>query len=459
MRKLRVATAFIVLGLLVAPTALSTQTKVKPGMNFFSVEQDVQLGRQAASEIERQMRMVNDPAVQNWVDSLGRRLASHTTMPNLPWRFRVVNSSDVNAFALPGGFIYFNRGLIDITDDESEIAGVMGHEMAHVTLRHGTNQLSKAMLYQAPLAVLGSAGGAVGALSQIGGAGLSLAFLKFSRDAEKQADILGAQTMTKAGYDPRGMITVFQRLDKLGAGRGPQFLSDHPNPDKRIERIEKEIALLKSNASPPSSSQYVAARQRLRGMGAAPRVSPRAGNRGGNERERRPGGSTARYGEPPSTSLQTFRTADGLFQVGYPSNWQAYSQTGANATFAPDWAIDGNDVSHGSIVAHFDPQSGSRRRVSLEEGLEALIRQLEESNSYLREETGSRYTGRLAGREAMATFLRGRNSSGQNERVWLIVRPSGAGLIYMLFIAPERDFTAYEPTFKQMIRSLTVTDR
>ena len=457
MRQLRVATSVIVLAGLIAPVTFSGQTKVKPGMNFFSIEKDIELGRQAASQLERQMPMVNDPIVQRWIDMVGRRIVSQTSMPNLPWRFRVVNSGDINAFALPGGFVYFNRGLIDITDDESEIAGVMGHESSHVVLRHGTNQLSKAYLYSTPLAVLGSAGGAAGALGQLGGVGLSMAFLKFSRDAEKQADILGVQTMVRAGYDPRGMIRIFERLERIGGAKGPQFLSDHPNPDKRAERIQKEISQIGAPTNPlPSSAEYIAARNRLRALGPAPRVSPRTNSSGG--RDRQPTRSSSRYGEPPSTTFETFRTADGLFQVGYPSNWQAYSQTGAAATFAPDWAIDGNDVSHGSIVSYFDPQT-RRGRVSLDEALDTIVSQLEESNTYLREEQQSRYGGRLAGREAMATFLSGRKDSGQSERVWLIVRPSGTGIIYMVFIAPERDFETYKATFASMIRSLSVSDR
>src|SRR5262245_40619116 len=123
MTPLRAAASILILTTLITPITFSGQTKVKPGMNLFSLEKDIELGRQAAGQVERQMPIVNDPIVQRWIDSLGRRIVSQSTMPNLPWRFRVVNSSDINAFALPGGFLYFNRGLIDITDDESEIAG------------------------------------------------------------------------------------------------------------------------------------------------------------------------------------------------------------------------------------------------------------------------------------------------------------------------------------------------
>src|SRR5262249_18783953 len=136
----------VLLALVLAPLGAGAQTKVKPGMNFFSINDDISLGRRASMQVDQQMPMVNDPVVQRWADQFAHRLATYTTMPNLPWQFRVTNSAQVNAFALPGGFVYINRGLIEKTDRESELAGVIGHEMAHVTLRHGTNQLSKALL-------------------------------------------------------------------------------------------------------------------------------------------------------------------------------------------------------------------------------------------------------------------------------------------------------------------------
>lgn len=462
-----ITTLAIACSMLVAnalPEGAVAQTKVKPGTNFFSINQDIEFGRQAAAEVERQVPIVNDRLVQEWIDGLGHRIASNTTMPDLPWRFRVTNSSDVNAFALPGGFVYVNRGLIDITTDESELAGVMGHEMAHVTLRHGTNQLSKALLYQTPLAVLGSMGGAAGAVGQLGGIGLSVAFLKFSRTAEKQADIVGVQTMVKAGYDPRGMVTMFQKLERQGAGRGtPSFLSSHPSPDKRIERIQQEIAQLHVPRDPVRSSpMYLQARNRLRGMGPAPRVMPRSGGTsggGGGGDPRQPSRTRGRAGELPSRSFETFRAQDGSFQVGYPANWEAYSQTGTSVTFAPDWATEGNDITHGAMVSLLDLGEQQRGGMNLNQAVNAIVGQLEESNTYLREDRSSRYNGQLNGQPAMATYLSGRNNLGYTEKVWLIARPSGRGVVYILFVAPERDYDKYEPTFQSMVRSFQFDDR
>ena len=466
------------------------QTQIKPGMNFFTIEQDIQLGRQAASEVERKYRLVNDPVVQEWVDELGRRLASHTTMPNLPWRFRVVDTKAVNAFALPGGFVYVNRGLIEMTDDESEVAGVVGHEMAHVTLRHGTHQLSKSLMARFPLAALGGFGGAAGAIGQLGSIGASFAFLKFSRDDERQADIVGVQTMAKSGYDSHGMITIFQRLDKMGSGRGtPQFLSDHPNPENRIQKIEKEISLLPSSTRiQASSTLYAQARNRLKSASYTSDGDYRNGGgstRGGRSRNpsrdddghrpRQSRGDSRDSREPrddsrpetrpetreelPSRELQSYRASDGHFQVDFPTNWSAYPQTGSSVTLAPEWALDGTDVTRGVIVSIFEPKSGNRTRLSLDRALDLIVTQVSQSSNYLREAQGARYREYLAGAEARATFLTRRSSTGETERVWIVARPYNKGIVYLAMIAPEREFKTYEPAFQAVVKSLRMDQR
>src|SRR5215471_5380709 len=445
--------------LIVSPLAAAGQTQVKPGMNFFSLDQDIKLGRQQADQLERQMPMLNDPVVQEWIDQLGHRLAASTAMPNLPWRFRVVNSGQINAFALPGGFVYVNRGLVQMTDSEAEVAGAMAHEMAHVTLRHGTNQLSKALLIQSPFAVMGGMGGGMGALGQLGGTGMQVAFLKFSRDAERNADIVGTQTMTRAGYDPRGMVTIFQKLERTGTGAGrAEFFSDHPSPENRVQRVQQEISKLRVPGNPLQTSDlYYDARARLRDMPGAPRLSPRSGRTDRNTPyPNYPSRTSSRSGEPPSRNLQTFRSEDGLFQVGYPSNWEADSQTPTSVTLAPSWANEGNELTHGAIVSYFEPQGQSRGRVGLDEATDMIVAKLAETGSYLKEDSNSRYNTRVSGAEAIETFLTGRNSLGVQERDWLVVRNSGQGIIYILFVAPSRDFSQYEPTFKAMLRSFHV---
>jgi predicted Zn-dependent protease len=216
---------------------LSAQTRLKPGMNLFSIRDDIQIGQRSAAQIERQYRTRNDSRVSG----IGRRLAARSSMPNLPWRFRVIERGDANAFALPGGYVYVTSGLLRRVRSDSELAGVLAHEITHVTMRHGTNQASKAMLAQMPLQILGSrlGGGLVGNLAQLGvSLGLNSLFLKYSRGAETQADVGAVQLMRRSGYSPSGLVSFMQTLGRNGGG----FFSDHPSPSNRIGRIQQEIA-------------------------------------------------------------------------------------------------------------------------------------------------------------------------------------------------------------------------
>ena len=232
------ALALVALTGLAGPLAQvgTAQTRLKPGMNLFSLRDDVELGRRSAAQVERQYRTYEDPRVSR----IGRRLAARSSMPGLPWRFRVIDRGDANAFALPGGYIYVTSGLLRATRNDAELAGVLAHEITHVTLCHGTNQASKAMLAQMPLRVLGGRlrGGPVAGLAQMGvGLGLNSLFLRYGRDAERQADVGAVQLMRRAGYDPNGLSSFMRTL------KGGGFFSDHPSPANRIERIQQEIAL------------------------------------------------------------------------------------------------------------------------------------------------------------------------------------------------------------------------
>jgi beta-barrel assembly-enhancing protease len=224
-------------------------TKLRPGFNVFSKDQDVQLGKESADQVRKQMTVINDPFLTGYVNRVGKRLANSQEARDsgYPFTFEVVADPTINAFALPGGPMFINTGLLKAVDNEAQLAGVMGHEMSHVILRHGTNQASKAQLIQLP-ALLGSqvAGDSmIGKLAQVGvGLGANSVLLKFSRGAESQADLMGSHLMADAGYDPVQMAKFFEKLSAEGGARGPQFFSDHPNPDNREAAIQKEVSRL-----------------------------------------------------------------------------------------------------------------------------------------------------------------------------------------------------------------------
>lgn len=220
---------------------------LKPGFNMFSREQDVELGREAARQVRQEYQVAPSPELQAYVRRIGQQLARSPEAGGFPYEFTVLNDPSVNAFALPGGPVFVNSGLIAATRTEAELAGVMAHEMAHVQLRHGTNQVSKANLIQLPAALAGAAlgSGTVGQIAQIGlGVGLNGLFLSYSREAETEADALGAHIMADAGYNPMAMARFFETLQAGGGARGPQFLSSHPDPGNRGAAVQAEIATL-----------------------------------------------------------------------------------------------------------------------------------------------------------------------------------------------------------------------
>ena len=234
----------------------------KQQINIISESQEIQMGREADQQVVAEMGLYDDPKAQAYVSRLGKELAAHSERPNLPWSFKVVDDPAVNAFALPGGFIYVTRGLMTHMTNEAELVSVIGHEIGHVTARHSVNQMSKQQL-----ANIGLIAGAIfrpdiaqGPLGQLAGQGLGLVFLKFSRDDERQADELGLRYLRGENYDPRQMAEVFKTLERVGeeAGPGakvPNWMSTHPAPAERYQTVQKALeglqtAGLKVNEEP-----------------------------------------------------------------------------------------------------------------------------------------------------------------------------------------------------------------
>ena len=248
MKKLRLLTLIAIPVLSVLGWAQGP-TRFRPGFNLFSKEQDVQVGQENATQVRKQMTVIKDPVLTEYVNRVGKRLmsAQEAQESGFPFTFEVVADPSINAFALPGGPMFINTGLLRAVDNEAQLAGVMGHEMSHVILRHGTNQASKSKLIELPavLASQMSGGSMMGQLAQLGiGLGANSVLLKFSRTAESQADLTGSHLMAESGYNPVEMARFFEKLNAEGGQRAPQFLSDHPNPENRRKAIEQEITRL-----------------------------------------------------------------------------------------------------------------------------------------------------------------------------------------------------------------------
>lgn len=242
-----------------------------PGFNLFEPAQDIEFGKQVSEQITRDAKMVTDQQTVDYVRSLGARLAAEAPGHAFPYEFHVVASREINAFALPGGKIYVCGGAIEAARTEGELAGIIAHEIAHVSLRHGTNQASKAYLAQMGIdALAGLAGDAVPEvgelISAIGGAGANLVFLKFGRDAESEADIQGAAIMAAAGYDPADMASFFELLEGEGSSVA-EFFSDHPNPGNRMVAIIEAKRTIPVAPNPiRTSEEFQAAKAQVAAM-------------------------------------------------------------------------------------------------------------------------------------------------------------------------------------------------
>jgi len=230
---------------------------VGKGVNFYSIEKEIALGKQLAQEVERSAKMVDDPVVTEYVNRVGQNLVRNSDA-RVPFTIKVIDSDEVNAFALPGGFFYVNSGLILRAQEESELAGVMAHEIAHVAARHGTKQATKGDLIQIasiPAMIFIPYSWAGYAMYQGLNFLIPMTFLKFSRDAEREADFLGLQYMYKAGYDPNSYVTFFERIqadEKRRPGTIGKAFSTHPPTPERIENTQKEIAKIL-----PARQEYI----------------------------------------------------------------------------------------------------------------------------------------------------------------------------------------------------------
>ena len=252
---------------------------VGKGVNFYSLEKEIALGKGLAQEVERSSKLIDDPVVTEYVNRVGQNLVRNSDA-RVPFTIKVIDSDEVNAFALPGGFFYVNSGLILRAQEESELAGVMAHEISHVTARHGTKNATKGELMQMatiPLMLLGPVGWAGYGLYEGLNIAIPLTYLKFSRDAEREADFLGLQYMYKAGYDPNAYITFFERIqtdEKRRPGTIPKVFSTHPPTPERIENAQKEIARILP-ARPEyivSTSEFDSVKARLRNVMFARKV-------------------------------------------------------------------------------------------------------------------------------------------------------------------------------------------
>ncbi len=466
------AVAVFLVCMLSAPELLYARVQPTSGSDMFTVDQEIQAGQEAAAQTYKQYPVLPDSSpITQYVKRLGHQLVAHAPGERWPFSFHVINEKDINAFALPGGPLFVNIGAIQAADNESQLAGVMAHEISHVVQRHATRAATKQYKAQVGLGILGAIlGGSAG--GQLAAAGISFAagsyFLKNSRQAEKEADLLGTDIMYDTGYDPTGLPKFFQKIEAEGS-QGPQFLSDHPDPGNRIEYVQREIQTLppKSNYRVdsqefqqikrmtmnmrPLTAQQIADQDKRGGFSSA-------GTESGPQGELPPGPAPS---EQASSNFQQLNHS--AFTIGYPSNWKVYGDAQSAVTIAPPNGVtqDQNGqsaVAVGVIIDRFEPEQGG----NLDQATHDLAASLRQSNPDLRQvgnDEPIRVNG-VAGRsvDLIGTSpIRSNNGKPQKERDWLVaVQRQDGTLLYLVFIAPQNDFDHLRPTYEQMLRTLQV---
>jgi hypothetical protein len=446
---------------------LGAQTKIEAPSNSYSVADDVKLGREAADEARKELPLLGDDRVDDYVERIGERLVAaippEFQHSEFDFTFDVINQKEINAFALPGGPMFLNRGMIEAAKSEGEMAGVMAHEISHVALRHGTAQATKGQKFQIGAIagqVLGAiVGGAAGSIiSQGSQFGLGAYFLKYGREYETQADILGAQILARAGYDPREMANMFKTIEAEGGASGPEWLSSHPNPGNRYNSITREAQSLRVQGN-ANTGQFASIKQRLGGMSPAYTAEQIAKGqaRNGNTPTGTTGRAVVRV-EPPSTQFREYQPGDFL-RVQVPANWDEVSSQGG-VTYAPEGGFFKGDngqtaFTHGVQIGVMQGGSGNLQRDT-----EQLLQNFAQGNPQLRRQ--SNFTReRIGGRNGLTTRLSNVSEvTGQTETVLLsTVYLEGNNMLYMVGVSPSSDARAYDATFRRVRQSVQLADR
>jgi beta-barrel assembly-enhancing protease len=489
-RFIRIAIVSLFLASAVPAAAQSNGPQLPdPGNPSVTRDQQIKLGLQAASEVYEQMPVLPDDSPETqYIRQLGERLVA-TIPPDRSWpfRFHVVAQKEINAFALPGGEMFVNIGTITAAADEAQLAGVMGHEMAHVYMQHSAKQMQKSQVTQGLAglagAILGARGGLIGSLGQAGvqmGAGMVL--LKYSRSDEAQADSVGAIILYRAGYNPQALADFFQTMESEG-GAPPQFLSDHPNPGNRQAAIKKEIQSWPPKNYRGDSQEFISVRKQAEGIRVYTAQEIAQGAKSGqwaslNQKNgavfKAPAGfipassTPAPFDSGPAgpVSLNSvlpsanFVSSDlGPLKISRPDNWDiiAPRQRGASLMIAPRAGIVGNGLGYGVVI---NGVTAKDKSMSLDKITDAIVSSMQGDGGDM-QTIGPRSSITVGSAHGRSVMLQSTSpfpdakGQPQKERDRLVTLPrSGGSVLYLVFVAPESDYARLSPTFDKILRSI-----
>jgi hypothetical protein len=476
-RSIRLSAAVVAAALCSWVAPVPAQTVVKLPRNKYTPQQDVEIGRAGAAEVRKQYPVVQDEKISKYLTALGDRLVAAAPAELkesvYQYSFTLVNLKEINAFALPGGPMFVHRGMFDAAASEGEVVGVMAHELAHVLLRHGTANATKA---QNPWLQLGQLAGQVGgaivggtagsAIAQGSEFGLGTLLLRYGRDFEKQADLLGAQIMARAGYDPRALARMFETIAKSGgSGGNPQWLSSHPNPGNRTEYITKEASLL-TIAAPADDTQFQPMKSAFASLPpvktmrevAAGNAAAASGSGSGSGSGGEAPAAAGTPGQPlPRPSTQHRDIAGGkVFQASVPSDWIAIPSRSAIKVVPQNGygPVNGQTI----FVAGVEFGVVKAQSRDLQDATKAFLQAVAQNNPGLRL-AGEQQALRISQRTALATPLVNPSPLGGREVIVLQTTFLADGtLFYYLSIVPEKDAAAFQEAFRRVGDSIRLTE-
>ena len=453
----------------VSVAGVLAQTVVKPPKNRYTPQQDVEIGREGAAEVRKQYPIIENEQIARYLTALGDRLVANAPpelkQPVYEYSFTPVNLKEINAFALPGGPMFVHRGMFDAAAEEGEVVGVMAHELSHVLLRHGTANASKA---QNPWLQLGQLAGAVGGAVAGGGIGSMIAqgsqfglgtlLLRYSREFEKQADLLGVQIMARAGYDPRALAHMFEtiaRESQASGGSGPQWMSSHPDPGNRTAYITKEAEAL-TLGSPANTSQFTPIKAAFSSLPPAKSMGDLA--RGKDDSTGTAAPSVGTPGQPVPRPSAQYKDINGgkVFQASVPSDWTALASKTAIKVVPQNGygQLNGQTIfSHG--IEFGITQAGSR---NLQDATNTWLKAVAEDNPRLRL-AGSQQATRISQRSAIVTPLSNPSPLGGQELIGVHTTFLADGsLFYYLTIVQEKDAAAFQNAFQRVGESIRLIE-
>jgi beta-barrel assembly-enhancing protease len=421
-------------------------------INVFSLKQDIEIGSESAKEAEQSVQLIAHTTIPHrHLGDVARRVVQNPSLPALKYQFWIVNSKDINSVGFPGGAIYLNRGLLEIASTDDEIAAMVAHEVSHVASRHGTIQLSRQLLVQAPIAIAAGVPPSQiwkDEITKLGiTLGMDLPFLRYSREQELEAGVMAVRLMADARYDPNALRTLLEKIYESQSGDAPRaggFVFNHPQSSTLSPEIAEQIEQLATSTSRPAraGSDFRAFRSALLKLPGPTSKSPAAPETDGDS----------------SNLPNVFTHPMEYYRLNYPTGWQVARTGLGGAMVAPMDGIqssrNGDDLTHGVMFDLFDI-SVSDRALTLEQATNRVIVFIRQRNQSLRIVPGAQTQTLVSDEPGLRTVLIGRSeASGQPEVAWVVTRLYYQSLYYMVLVAPEDEFPLYQSVFEQMIRSV-----